>query len=155
MSRLSIKLFSEPAERSSFALRIFDEDQPVILPLIKSHQSKSHRAKQHRAKLYQESATTQTLPMPSEKSQRNADIRQVVQYKPAQQQTDQQQPAQRAYLLRTNDCCPQCQRSLVEPLELQDAIIGRNQRPVPGTSTLIGFHCQSCEWEWPIPSRRK
>jgi len=58
-------------------------------------------------------------------------------------------PVHRARTLRENDRCPRCQRSLVEPLELADGLRSRNQLPIPGTATLVGFHCQRCHWEWP------
>lgn len=56
---------------------------------------------------------------------------------------------QRARTLRTNDRCPHCARARVEPLELADALRNRNNRPIPGTATLVGFHCRHCHWEWP------
>lgn len=59
------------------------------------------------------------------------------------------EPVARAAALRRNDCCPRCRRPMVEPLELNDGICGRNNRPIPGTATLVGFHCQNCDWEWP------
>ena len=58
-------------------------------------------------------------------------------------------PLQRARALRTNDRCPRCERALVEPVELADALRSRNNLPIPGTATLVGFHCMSCHWEWP------
>ena len=58
-------------------------------------------------------------------------------------------PVERARSLRTNDCCPQCTRGLVEPLELADGLRSRNNLAIPGTATLVGFHCLKCHWEWP------
>ncbi len=58
-------------------------------------------------------------------------------------------PVTRARVLRKNDCCPRCRRSVVEPLELADGFHSRNQLPIPGSATLVGFHCLSCDWEWP------
>lgn len=58
-------------------------------------------------------------------------------------------PLHRARALRQNDCCPRCSRASVEPLELADALNGRNNMPIPGSATLVGFHCQGCHWEWP------
>ena len=58
-------------------------------------------------------------------------------------------PLDRARSLRSNDRCPHCSRSLVKPLELDDAVRSRNNLPIPGTATLVGFHCDSCHWEWP------
>lgn len=56
--------------------------------------------------------------------------------------------ASRAKTLRNNDECPHCRRALVEPLELADAVLSRNNLPIPGTATLVGFHCLTCHWEW-------
>lgn len=58
-------------------------------------------------------------------------------------------PLDRARSLRSNDRCPHCSRALVQPLELDDAVRSRNNLPIPGTATLVGFHCESCHWEWP------
>jgi len=58
-------------------------------------------------------------------------------------------PVNRARSLRTNDRCPKCSRGVVEPLELADGLRSRNNLPVPGTATLVGFHCLHCDWEWP------
>jgi hypothetical protein len=58
-------------------------------------------------------------------------------------------PLDRARSLRCNDRCPHCSRSLVKPLELDDAVRSRNNLPIPGTATLVGFHCEGCHWEWP------
>jgi hypothetical protein len=55
----------------------------------------------------------------------------------------------RALTLFENSECPTCQRSSVEPLELRDAQLNRNDRPIPGTATLVGFHCLHCDTEWP------
>lgn len=56
----------------------------------------------------------------------------------------------RARLIFANRECPHCQRPTVEPVELDDAIYNRNGLPVPGSATLIGFECQSCDHEWGI-----
>ena len=56
----------------------------------------------------------------------------------------------RARILRENRCCAFCRSMFVEPLELDDAVISRrNHRPIPGTATIVGFHCHSCSAEWP------
>lgn len=60
----------------------------------------------------------------------------------------------RAQLLRENDQCPHCRHAVVEPLELADGTIGRNNRPIPGSATLVGFHCLRCHWEWPATPRK-
>lgn len=58
---------------------------------------------------------------------------------------------ERARLIHENSVCPQCDRHDVEPLELDDAWVStRGRLPVPGTATLVGFHCNDCGAEWPI-----
>lgn len=59
----------------------------------------------------------------------------------------------RAKTMRDNDRCPQCACADIEPLQLSDASIGRNNRPIPGTATLVGFHCRRCQCEWPATTR--
>ncbi len=57
----------------------------------------------------------------------------------------------RAKILHDNSVCPECGSAGVEPLELDDALIShRNHQPVPGTATLVGFHCHQCGAEWPV-----
>ena len=58
-------------------------------------------------------------------------------------------PLNRARTLRCNNRCPHCSHGLIEPLELADGVQSRNSQPIPGTATLVGFHCLSCHWEWP------
>lgn len=60
----------------------------------------------------------------------------------------------RAALLRENSVCPHCRRTNVIPLELNDALIGRGNLPIPGSATLVGFHCHSCHSEWPATDHR-
>lgn len=58
---------------------------------------------------------------------------------------------ERARILHHNSECPDCGKPNVQPLELNDAIISpRSRLPVPGTATLIGFHCEDCGCEWPV-----
>ena len=60
-------------------------------------------------------------------------------------------PVDRARILRDNASCPDCEKSDVEPIELQDGIISPKSRlPIPGTATIVGFHCNSCGIEWPV-----
>ena len=60
-------------------------------------------------------------------------------------------PAERARVIRENGVCPECDQSDIEPLELEDAVLSqRNHRPIPGTATIVGFHCNSCSTEWPV-----
>ncbi|WP_437187562.1 hypothetical protein SH668x_000960 [Planctomicrobium sp. SH668] len=56
---------------------------------------------------------------------------------------------QRARLQMSNSCCPICNRVTVESIELNNGILGRNGRMVPGTGTLVGFSCNACGHEWP------
>lgn len=56
----------------------------------------------------------------------------------------------RAQMLRENCECRQCGHPVVEPVELNDAAINRNGLPIPGTATLVGFHCTRCDREWPV-----
>lgn len=59
--------------------------------------------------------------------------------------------ADRARLIRQNGICPECGHPNVEPLELADSLISaRNRLPVPGTATIVGFHCNDCGSEWPV-----
>ena len=60
-------------------------------------------------------------------------------------------PSDRARLIRSNAACPECSKLDVEPLELQDAVISPKSRlPIPGTATIVGFHCNDCGTEWPV-----
>ena len=68
------------------------------------------------------------------------------------------EPQDRARILQNNNCCPECCQHDVEPLELADAVISpKNRMPIPGTATIVGFHCNDCGTEWPVYelSRRK
>lgn len=56
---------------------------------------------------------------------------------------------QRSRIIHDNRQCPSCHHPVVTPLELRDGLVGRNGLPVPGTATLVGFHCERCEDEWP------
>jgi len=56
----------------------------------------------------------------------------------------------RAQMLRENRECPECGHPVVEPLELNDAAHNQNGLPIPGTATLVGFHCTRCDCEWPV-----
>lgn len=60
-------------------------------------------------------------------------------------------PIDRARLIHENSACPECSRTNIEPLELQDAVIStKNRLPIPGTATIVGFHCNDCGTEWPV-----
>ena len=57
----------------------------------------------------------------------------------------------RAKVLFENRQCPYCNHVNVEPIQLHDSVVSvRNHRPVPGTATIVGFHCHSCNSEWPV-----
>ncbi|MBL8811763.1 MAG: hypothetical protein JNM43_16465 [Planctomycetaceae bacterium] len=57
----------------------------------------------------------------------------------------------RAKLIHRNSECPECHKHDIEPLELDDAMVSsRSRLPIPGTATIIGFHCNDCGTEWPV-----
>lgn len=59
--------------------------------------------------------------------------------------------ADRAKLIHRNSECPECHKHDIEPLELDDALMSsRSRLPIPGTATIIGFHCNDCGSEWPV-----
>ena len=47
-----------------------------------------------------------------------------------------------------NRHCRLCGRVAVEAVELLDQALSRNGRPVPGTASVVGFHCRACDYEW-------
>ncbi|HUG18776.1 MAG TPA: hypothetical protein VMM56_07340 [Planctomycetaceae bacterium] len=55
----------------------------------------------------------------------------------------------RAQTIRDNRQCIDCGHPIVELLELNDGTFNRNGMPIPGTATLVGFRCASCNAEWP------
>jgi len=55
----------------------------------------------------------------------------------------------RARTVFHNRQCRYCDHPVVEPIELDDAVLNRNQMPMPSTATLVGFHCSGCHAEWP------
>lgn len=57
---------------------------------------------------------------------------------------------QRARLMYDNRTCRTCGYPVVTPIELDDAQLNRNLRPVPGTATLVGFRCHGCRAEWSV-----
>lgn len=54
----------------------------------------------------------------------------------------------RSRMLHMHRRCHQCGRPTVQPLERDDATLGKNRLPVPGTATVVGFHCVYCQSEW-------
>lgn len=59
-------------------------------------------------------------------------------------------PVTRARVIHKNSRCPNCRHPAVEPIELGDGLLNRDNVPVPGTATLVGFHCEACRAEWPL-----
>ncbi|MES2793548.1 MAG: hypothetical protein V4719_28300 [Planctomycetota bacterium] len=55
---------------------------------------------------------------------------------------------QRSRLLHMHRRCQECGRPTVHPMERNDAVLGKNRLPIPGTSTVVGFHCDYCQSEW-------
>lgn len=55
----------------------------------------------------------------------------------------------RTRTLAGNLRCPECRRSFVIPLTLNDARLDKAGHVVPGTQSLVGFHCRQCRHEWP------
>ena len=55
---------------------------------------------------------------------------------------------QRSRLLHMHRRCHECGRPTVQPVERNDAVLGKNRLPIPGTSTVVGFHCDYCQSEW-------
>jgi hypothetical protein len=58
----------------------------------------------------------------------------------------------RSRALYLNKRCRNCGRPTVRPLEQDDAVLGKNQSPIPGSATLIGFSCEYCRNEWLLES---
>ena len=56
----------------------------------------------------------------------------------------------RARVLFANRKCCECGYPVVEPIELQDSTTNLSGLAIPGTATLIGFHCCGCQNEWPV-----
>jgi hypothetical protein len=59
-------------------------------------------------------------------------------------------PLSRAKALHANRCCRFCGSSQVDPVTLNDGMRDGSGQYVPGSATLVGFHCESCQTEWPI-----
>ena len=56
----------------------------------------------------------------------------------------------RARILYANRKCRECGYPVVEPIELEDSMTNSSGLSIPGTATLIGFHCCGCQNEWPV-----
>lgn len=71
-------------------------------------------------------------------------------YSPQLSRNDQQDwVLKRARSLFNNHQCPNCNSSTVAALELRDGLFNRKNRLIPGTSTVVGFRCETCDTEWP------
>lgn len=57
--------------------------------------------------------------------------------------------ALRAQRLNKHQKCPDCSRTGVLPLMLNDGRMDGSGRLVPGSATLVGFRCETCSHEWP------
>ena len=57
---------------------------------------------------------------------------------------------ERARVLHTNRCCPECHRAAVVPVDAEPALAFRNDISIPGAGELIGFHCESCGHDWEV-----
>ncbi|MBM4076496.1 MAG: hypothetical protein FJ267_12765 [Planctomycetes bacterium] len=56
----------------------------------------------------------------------------------------------RARVIYDNRQCRECLSPVVELVQLDDAMVNRQGLNIPGTATLVGFHCLSCDHEWRI-----
>jgi hypothetical protein len=68
----------------------------------------------------------------------------------SRQSGDRMDIISRARLLFENRRCRHCAYPVVEPLELDDALTNSSGLEIPGTSTLVGFQCQSCDAKWSV-----
>ena len=59
-------------------------------------------------------------------------------------------PLTRAKALHANRTCKSCGAGGVEPVLLSDGVRDASGEQVPGSGTLVGFHCCRCEREWPV-----
>jgi hypothetical protein len=59
-------------------------------------------------------------------------------------------PLSRAKALHANRCCRFCGSSQVDPVTLNDGLRDGSGQYVPGSATLVGFHCEHCRSEWPV-----
>jgi hypothetical protein len=54
----------------------------------------------------------------------------------------------RARIIHENRCCPICNRAAVVPVDSERSLLARDNMPIPGSGTLLGFECESCGHEW-------
>ena len=60
------------------------------------------------------------------------------------------EPITRAKALHANRTCKRCGAGGVEPVLLADTVRDAAGDVVPGSGTLVGFHCGRCEAQWPV-----
>ncbi len=56
----------------------------------------------------------------------------------------------RARILFENRRCRHCRYPVIEPLEHDDALVNSSGLEIPGTATLVGFQCRSCDATWSV-----
>jgi hypothetical protein len=56
----------------------------------------------------------------------------------------------RARVMYDNRKCRKCGYPVVEPVELSDSAVNLSGLAIPGTATLVGFHCRGCDAEWHV-----
>lgn len=61
-------------------------------------------------------------------------------------------PLSRAKALHQNRHCCHCGHGSVDPVTLSDGLRDGSGQYIPGTATLVGFHCGRCHAEWPVYS---
>lgn len=59
-------------------------------------------------------------------------------------------PLSRAKALYRNRRCCYCGHGTVDPVTLSDGLRDASGQYIPGSATLVGFHCSCCHAEWPI-----
>ena len=59
-------------------------------------------------------------------------------------------PIRRAKALHDNRNCRHCGHGGVDPVTLNDGLRDGSGQYIPGSATLVGFHCPRCHAEWPI-----
>ncbi|MDA0809425.1 MAG: hypothetical protein O2983_17165 [Planctomycetota bacterium] len=99
-----------------------------------------------------ESAVAETLPPAMAESptvSNEPEIYSFVKWVDKLRQPDSQRLALRAQRLNAHQTCPDCHRAGVSPLMLNDGRMDSAGRLVPGSATLVGFHCEICSHEWP------
>ncbi len=56
---------------------------------------------------------------------------------------------QRSQRIAQNRKCPNCDSRSINTIELNDGLKDWCHYTVPGTASLVGFHCDVCATEWP------